>query len=281
MKALIILILWTFWNSAFSQTEPLESARDEPLQVDAKQIDIHDIAFGFSNEAGNQTLILNDENSDSIVPSKFSLAFSYGGRPFDIHFIQEKKAGIKDNNRATYHNFENSGGYLYKTRYGTVNKDHAVVLTSRDFFRNRMFLKLKTVDKGLSNTNKLKVESDKGRKIKRYKGLVQLDENRSIYLFEFERKKNSVLAALVLITPDKIVYEDFPAEYNSISTWSVDDGGEFGMEYIHVLAAFEKQGVLEIVTEWGGAEGYSIEYMKEEGTSFKTLKTGYRYAAPL
>ena len=111
--------------------------------------------------------------------------------------------------------------------------------------------------------------------------MTEIDNGRSVYLFEFEMKGDSALASLAYVTPDKIVYDDFPAIYDETSTWRVDDGGEFGIDYYELLAVFEKNGKIELITDWPGAEGVATSYLRENGAKFKELKVISRYTAPL
>jgi len=69
----------------------------------------------------------------------------------------------------------------------------------------------------------------------------------NIYLMEFSRKKDSALASLVLVYNENYTYYDFPALYNEQSTWRVDDGGEFWLDGIEVLAVFKQGEIVELV----------------------------------
>ncbi|TAL62033.1 MAG: hypothetical protein EPN85_03465 [Bacteroidetes bacterium] len=245
-----------------------------------KKNGINDIEFGFSDSAGKQILTLSGVVLDD--PSKFVSTISNNSKLLKLKFIKRKNNTNNYNpgDGDTYRNFKNHGGYLYETISEIADKDHSLLLLSKDFFSNRKFLKLTAIDqKELPSPLKIKIESDKNRKIENAHGLVQIDEKRNVYLIKFYTKNDSALASLAFITPDKIIYKDFSAKYNTISTWRVDDGGEFPEGY-EVLAAFETQEGIELITDWTGAEGYAIEYMKEDGKKFKTLKNGYRYWVP-
>jgi len=83
------------------------------------------------------------------------------------------------------------------------------------------------------------------------------------------------------VSENKVIYQDYPALHNEISTWRVDDGGEFGLDDIHILAAFDYAGKIEIVTDWAGAEGFSIDFLQEDGKACRFLKNDGRYCAPI
>ena len=233
----------------------------------------------FSDKTGKQILMVGNDTLPD--PQRFTIAIADKGKDFSMKYILNKKASKNDNGRQTAYNFNNCGGFLFEMKTGKVNSDESVIIISENFLRNRKQLKMEDAIKDeLPETVRHKIESEKARKIKRYQAISQVDKTKRIYLFEFEVKNDSALAALAFVTPGKIVYKDFPAAFDSMSTWRVDDGGEFGIEAYKVLAVFERQGLIELVTNWDGEEGFSIEYMVEDGNEFKTIKEGYRYAAP-
>jgi hypothetical protein len=262
------------------KTDTVKTADQHPVQAQSNDNGADDLAFGFSNNTGQNILLLG---SDSIsTPSKFTFVISNKGLIAPVTFIKIKQATTDDNGRQNYQNFENSGGFLFGTKLGMVDSTTTAILLSSKFVSNRTYIKLNGVKKQeLPDILKQKIEATKGRKIKKYKELATINEKRAIYLIEFEAKGDSVLASLIFTAPGKIIYKDYPAKYDSTSTWSVDDGGEFGMDYYFPLAVFEQAGKTEIITEWIGAEGASVEFMAGSGNNFKTIKKGYRYIAPL
>ncbi|MBA3683394.1 MAG: hypothetical protein H0W73_19845 [Bacteroidetes bacterium] len=242
------------------------------------QKDISGIEFGYCNEEGKQILLLRDSLID---PQKLVKVISDSGKIADILFVKKRAATKEDNNRKTYFNFTNAGGYLYEVKNTSVDKELSLVLVSDEFLSHHKIVNPNGCEKmDLVSSIKTKIEKDKNRKIKKTKCLKQIDFNRSIYLFEFVIKKDSALVTLAYIDNDKIIYHDYPALYNEISTWRVDDGGEFGLDYLNVLAIFENKNNIELVLDWAGAEGYSIDYLVEENSKFVSKKGGYRYCAP-
>ncbi|MDN5287075.1 MAG: hypothetical protein JWR38_3349 [Mucilaginibacter sp.] len=239
-----------------------------------------DIAFGFSNNTGQNILLLG---SDSIsTAAKFTFVISNKGLLRPVTFVRKKQPVGDDNGRQNYQNFENSGGFLFSIKSGMVDSTATAILLSSKFISDRTYIKLNGVkNQELPDLLKQKIEATKGRKIKKHKELAIMSGNRAIYLIEFEAKGDSVLASLVFAAPGKVIYKDYPAKYDSTSTWSVDDGGEFDMDYYFPLAVFEQAGKIEIITEWISAEGASVEFMAENNNEFKTIKQGYRYLAPL
>jgi hypothetical protein len=239
------------------------------------------IEFGFSNELGNQILMVGVNNSLS-DPLKFTTTISIEGNLTAIDFVEKKESTDQDNRRQNYYNFKNSGGYLYNLKAEQIDKYKAALLFKEKFLTDRKYLDLRIIEnEELTNSIKKLIETDKSRKIKNGKIIALINEKIKVVIADFEIKNDSALACLALIYPEKIVYKDLPAVYNEISTWRVDDGGRFVIENYHILAAFEEKDGIEIVTEWIGAEGYLIEYLKEINLNLETLKRGHLYTAPI
>ncbi len=221
-------------------------------------------------------------NNSLSEPLKFTTTISIDGNLTAIDFVEKKESTNQDNGRQNYFNFQNSGGYLYNLRSEQIDKYKAALLFKENFHADRKYLDLRIIEnEELTNSIKKLIEVDKNRKIKNGKIIALINEKIKVVIADFEIKNDSALACLALIYPEKIAYKDFPAVYNEISTWRVDDGGRFAIESYHILAAFEGKDGIEIVTEWIGAEGVNIEYIKEINLNLESLKHGYLYTSPL
>ncbi|HVI44345.1 MAG TPA: hypothetical protein VM802_05730 [Chitinophaga sp.] len=252
-----------------------------PTQVPAASGDTGTLAFGFSNEKGNMIAVsMEDTLKDATI---FTYTISAKGELIPgIKFLKRKQEGKDENGRQMAHNFNNADGYIFASTGGNIDADETAVLLSKDFMTKRKFLPLKGIaGDSVPVTIKAMVEKDKQRSIKRYKLLSRVDGKSNIALFEFEGKEGSMLAALAFISDGKAIYYDYPAQYDDMSTWSVDDGGEFGLDYYKILAAFDNNGHIELVTDWYDTEGANAYFLREEDGKFKVVKQGYRYMAPL
>ncbi len=241
-------------------------------------LDMAGIEFGFCDTDGKKILLVADSLPNA---SEFSNAFSADNKLARVRFIEKKNSTEEDNGRENEFNFKNSRGYLFEVNGSAVTSAHSVICMTPGFVSSRKIIPVRPpAMKELSAANKARIEKEKNRKIKEYRCLTVLGKDSAIYLFEFENVGLSALATLAYITPDKIVCQDFAAEYNETSTWRVDDGGSFGVEYFEVLAVFVKNGKLEIVTDWPGAEGTNTEFLRENVNELKPLKGESRYTAP-
>jgi hypothetical protein len=293
MKILSPLLLATFLTSCSGTPDETKSGKNDSVAdsttltennallsiTNQDSLDSTSIEFGFCDLDGRKALLLADSLADpgqfsAVVDSDHNIAWSM--------YLKKQKEDNEDNGRQNEYNFSHCKGYLYTIKNKTAAVGSSVVFMTAGFVSQRkIFVMNPPAKKELPVRIQSRIEKEKGRKIKDYRCLTIPGKDSSIYIFEFENKSDSALASLAFITPGKIVYQDFPAAYNDVSTWRVDDGGNFGVEYFNLLAVFSKDGKLEIVTDWPGAEGFVTEYLKEKDGVFKSVKGQSRYTAPI
>jgi hypothetical protein len=251
----------------------------DTTSAETDTFNLEEIEFGYTSSEGNEILTIKTEGLKD--PAKFSMAIAENGSQFAIQFVAQKEATASNNGRQNEYNFKDIGGFLYKVKAGKVSAEQSLMLVSADFLAKHKPLKFNpSASNSLSKAIRTKIEGEKGRKIKKSNLLRKLEGGQEIWLFVFQQKADSALASLAVVSEGKVIYQDFPALYNEISTWRVDDGGEFGLDDIHILAAFDYEGKIEIVTDWAGAEGFSIHFLQEDGKVFRSLKNDGRYCAP-
>jgi hypothetical protein len=242
---------------------------------------LNGLQFGFADASGTHILMLTpgDEN---INPADYKQTISADGKVIPVRFLKEKQATSTDNHRQTANNFENSGGYLYEVINGTVSNANSVLLLTEEFINNYKAISFTRPE------NRLSIESNSGKKIETERKwkinssilLAQIDKSHEIYMLVFKPQGDSILADLIFTGLAENVYFDYPAHKSENSVWRVDDGGEFGEEYFSILVVFKSSDNYVIVTDWAGAEGFSIQLLGIEGDHFIELKNSYRYTAP-
>ncbi|WP_270089568.1 hypothetical protein [Sphingobacterium sp. SYP-B4668] len=239
------------------------------------------ITFGFINAAGSQLLTLEQDSLDS--PQDYTYLIHADGGEQDISYLHLQQANEQDNGRQTAENFKNSRGYLYQIALPTVPTEAvAVTLVNRAFLNNHKTLSIQPPHSSDNIPDYIQqLSEEKDRKIKKHKNLAQLANQGTITLVEFEVKDSTALAVLIYRSPEKIITKEFPAKYDEISTWRVDDGGEFDMDYFQILNVFSNGENIELVTADFGAEGYVLQYLKEKDGKFVLDKEAYGYSAPL
>lgn len=238
------------------------------------------LEFAFTDATGKQALLLD---ADSVTEAAaLTAAIANDGSRVTSSFVRIQKADAQDDGRQNSHNFAHTGGGLFRLSGGAADNDASVILMNAAFTAAHQPLALqKPGSHQLEAATAAALTTAKGRNIKTLYPLVNAGGKANVYLVEFEPKGDSVLVSLAAVAGGQVVCRDYPAKFDSTSTWGVDDGGEFGMSHFNVLAAFENKGNIELVTEWAGAEGANIEYLVPNGAWFRSVKTAYRYTAPL
>ena len=232
------------------------------------------ITFGFSSEKLNKVLAF-EENTN---PALFTQAIDDKGNVTPIKFIKTQK-GNEGGVNQTSQNFDNCAGQVFEISENKKFKSElSTIILNDEFVKNNVLVAVKKLEKPQKIDEKIKqqIATERKRSIKSAWKIADID-NQSAYIVEFTPKKDSVLASLI-VGDNQFIYRDYPAIYDAGSTWRVDDGGEFPNDAIAILAAFRnKKGNLELVTEWAGAEGANIEFIKANKNIFEIIKEASRY----
>jgi hypothetical protein len=129
---------------------------------------------------------------------------------------------------------------------------------------------------------KEEIEKIKGRKVKSSWEIGVVGLEKTIYLILFERENDDMLASIVMKTPRKFVFKDYPAKYNESSTWRVDDGGSIYPDLFSILFASQTESGIVLGIKWAGAEGEVTTIFVENGDKFEDLNIGTsRYTSPI
>lgn len=284
-------LLFTFLSMLFLSgclnNQPENTAEEMPKEIPATSVPadtlpkrMSNIEFGIGSENGEHLLMLEADSAIE-APERFTKALVRGGQLVDIRFLQENAGTGENSGRQVENNFDHMEGYLFKTEKAIPNEDQTVVFLTPSFFKDKKQILWEPLQDGsLKASERKRLESDKGRSIKNSKGLIQTEKGGRVFLVEFERQEQQAFAVLAFIYKDRIVYKDFPAEYDPQGTWRVDDEGEFGMEYFNILGIFESPAGLEVVTEWLSTEGYYIQFLTEKEGALLEADDFYRYSSP-
>ncbi len=251
---------------------------EEEVDIDTTVYEV--LTFGYANETGDTLLQMNKE--DGPQPEEFKYAINKEGTISKIAYIGKQESGQFDTHRDNHYNFNNAEGQLYEMKEGLADEWNTTLFLTEEFRSNRTILKAeKESSKSLSNSQISQIEERKQRTIKKSELSKSYGEKGSLYFLEFEKEKDSCLVSIVWVREQRFTYLDFPAKYDEMSTWRVDDGGEFYFEYYHIIAVFESENGIEIMTDWVGAEGSSINYLLARGDKFESVGGAYRYQAPM
>lgn len=270
LSAICIIISCQTKDETTENKDTIRAAKNDTIPVLEEAL-----TFGFSNEKGNQVLAF-EENTN---PALFTQTIDNQGNTTPITFLKTQKGNDGGVNQ-TYFNFDNCTGQLFAIKGSqNVNKEFTSVLFNETFTKNHQFISVKKSEKPQKIDGKIKLtfENERNRKVKNIWKIASIGDSLSAYIVIFAPKKDSVLASLVLGN-NTFIYKDYPALYDAGSTWRVDDGGEFPAESITILAAFiNRDKSIEMITDWAGAEGTNIEFMKAKNNRFETIKEASRY----
>ncbi|CAM3644358.1 MULTISPECIES: hypothetical protein [Paenibacillus] len=91
-----------------------------------------------------------------------------------------------------------------------------------------------------------------------------------------------MLASLALKHAGVWLYYDYPAKYDSDSTWRVNDQGEIRPEMFSFLFAAESANGLVVGVQWMGAEGENVSLLSVSDDAITDLGLEYgRYMSPI
>ena len=241
------------------------------------------IEFGFSNEEGTALKLVNDPTAKD--PQKFVHTINnIDGSVTSISYEGKDTGTVNDTHRQTPYNFKDSPGHRYSVN-GAVDPWKGAVLMTAGFVRDCEWgnvindMKPVLTDEKIEQIESIKTDWE----FDSYEPIAIYDNLYDAYFVNFKPRGDSVMVSLLFTSPyGGMTFLDFPANYNEISTWRVDDGGVFDYDSFTILACLIRNGTLEIITSWAGAEGCSMNYYYSDGTGhFVPLKRGYLYQAPL
>jgi hypothetical protein len=235
--------------------------------------------FGLSNDKGNQAIIY-DNNANP--PHKLYAISSSGGKCL-LNFVEKRARKPGDTGRQTAKNFDNLGGVVFQASNECLTGDRTIVLIDPDLLDKHKPVPVKPTESSpLDTPDIFRVEALRKLTVKSSWNLASLDSDAMIALVQFFPEGNSTIASLVLVTKERIVFEDYAGNAKNInSVWRADDGGIFNPGDFQILAAFRSPHGLELIRAWAGPEGENSALLREDGGKFLKILDQYRYWAGL
>lgn len=260
------------------------AANDKPKATINDYVDadkLHNI-FGFTNETGNLIITIDPVDVNKDIKS-INKAIGENGNVLSIKYLKNQSGNSNDNGRQLAFNFDNLEGHIFEVIQGKANADETYYLVNDNEFNLRSILKSTEGDETeIDSEAKKEIEKTKSRKIQNSWEIGRIDLNTKIYLVMFERQNDDMLMSIVMETPTKLIYKDYPAKYDEASTWRVDDGGEVVPWMFSMLFAAKAEDGIIIGLKWIAPEGESTYFLKENGDKLEELdiSTG-RYMVPI
>ncbi len=245
--------------------------------------------FGFADEQGTKLMALTDEMESGAAEKSdlkgYKLAIGEGGgQVLSIRYANHQDRSEQDNGRQSMYNFDNMAGDIYAIEEGKATPNESYILVSPEQFDIDALIPLKpAADRALPDDIAKKIAEEKERAIEQGWLLAHAQDGQRIYVVQFERQGENMLASLVWQEGERLVFMDYPATYNDNSAWRVDDGGEISPEMFRFLfAARSADDGIVLGVQWMGAEGENLNILSSSGERFeKTEISGGRYLSPI
>lgn len=234
--------------------------------------------FGFLNQQRDSLIALPmDQAMES--PEKYNYVI-VEDQVSPLEFVQNKTDNKGSNGRQTAQNFANSEGSLFKISTAIKSGEFGM-LVNKAFIDQYKIEKFTQVQRETSPKIREQLEKKYNRKINKSTTVATLSDESEFNLTVFENQQDSALAVFSYAKNEQLINLDFPALYDDISTWRVDDGGQFDNEAFQILTVLRsKQGIGFISIFWG-AEGYELNFYQPKTNVFTSAAQAYGYSSPL
>lgn len=272
----LLLLVYTFPisnnNLSLNKLADVNTHEHEKKSQDNDSVDI---SFGFADSSGG--FLLADKINPLLKNSYYAVVSS--GKIFKLDFLEEREEQIESTGRQTANNFNNSGGFLFKSLYIKLDPDKTYLIADSNYLSRHSRLSIEPVSyTPLASGNIEQIEKVKGKPVKSSWQIGKTDDGITLALVLFQPEKDTALACLVLIKNHLSVFEDYPGNLkDEYSVWREDDGGEFNPQSINVIALFRSPDGYEIARSWAGEEGENSVFLIQDGNEFKPVIEYYRY----
>lgn len=234
--------------------------------------------FGFLNQQKDSIIALPmDQSMEN--PEKYNYII-IENQISPIAFVQNKPDNKESNGRQTAQNFANSEGSLFTIKNEIKSGDFGM-LVNKAFTERYTIEPFTKVQKETDLEISKKLENLYNRKIIKSTTVATLGDKAQFNLTVFENVQDSALAVFSYVKDDQLINLDFPATYDDISTWRVDDGGEFDIDAFQILSVLRSEEGIHVVSIFWGAEGYELNFYQPKKGKFTSAAQAYGYSSPL
>ena len=300
-SCLLSLALWGCGGAKQNANEkPSQASQAVEQEVAAKTLEP---VYVLSDQFGEKFLLQTDfegnvapATPDDLNRYKYIV---YNDRYYPVQLNGAQLENEAENNyRDTYYNFDNLPGWLYQMQGGRLSEHPlneydaiwgAALLVDENYKNTSKSLELKNRKDGsinivaVSDEVQNKLKETYGRNIRAACASAVFGDNSEYQLVnvQFENKGTEALGVTALVENGEIkAVKEFPATYDEMSTWRVDDEGEFGGLWADLVVL--ENGVLTLYTADNGAEGsnYQSYVVKGDALCEGNVSTSL-YQAPM
>ncbi len=155
------------------------------------------------------------------------------------------------------------------------------MLVNKAFIDQYKIEKFTQVQRETSTNIREQLEKKYNRKINKSTTIAILSDESEFNLTVFENQQDSALAVFSYAKDEELINLDFPALYDDISTWRVDDGGQFDNDAFHILTVLRSAQGISFISIFWGAEGYELNFYQPKKNVFTSAAQAYGYSSPL
>jgi hypothetical protein len=260
-----------------------ESSPDEASLLDVEQLTN---TFAFADKDGKRLISIGGQEGES--PSsedmkEMNTAVGEYGQVLTIRYVAHQTRTDKDNGRQAANNFDNLEGSVYEVVSGKAVADASYYIIQDASFDLKSIIPMApqkplTPPLGISKA----IAESHGREIASSWLIASTQIGQQIYLVQFERQEDQMLASLAVLEQGKWTFMDYPATYNENSTWRVDDQGVISPDMFSFLFAAKSAEGLVLGVKWMGAEGENLTLLQSKGDRFgETDIKAARYLSPI
>ncbi len=268
-------------NTATAVQDTIPQKAPESIATDT--LSHQDIGFGVFDDSRKQLILVDDEERPSNVKALKYVWANEKAYPFE--FVKMQKESEDYNGRQTPDNFNNLPGAVFQLHEKLSPGEAYAFLASDSFYKTR---KAVAVKHNLADANKSSVVTEVKKSyqspITTIKLIATTAEKDSVFLAQLAPVADTLTVLLIAKSnaSPALFIQEFKAEYNEMSTWRVDDGGQFPIEDFSILNVFRYNNKIELVTSFPGAEGGSFSFITaDKQNRYHTLKEAYAYWSPL
>ncbi|APU96076.1 hypothetical protein BV902_06770 [Sphingobacterium sp. B29] len=234
--------------------------------------------FGFLNQQKDSLIALPMDQAME-GPEKYNYVI-VENQVSPLEFVQNKMDNKESNGRQTAQNFANSEGSLFKIS-DAIKSGEFGMLVNKAFLDQYKIEQFTKVQKETSSAIKEQLEKKYNRKINKSTTVAILSDQSEFNLTVFENQQDSALAVFSYAKDEQLINLDFPALYDDISTWRVDDGGQFDNEAFQILTVLRSEQGISFISIFWGAEGYELNFYQPKKNLFNSMAQAYGYSSPL
>jgi hypothetical protein len=236
--------------------------------------------FGFPNVAGTEIIVLHD------IPHGTELRTAIcGGRSLSVRFVRHQAVTGARPDRESPRQFDRLEGTVFQFLAPGARPEDTCFVAADGLLEDAELLRVDqfSTPAECTRTERRRFAALRERPIKACWSIAAVRPQGLIGVVEYARVGRDALASLIVMSKEREISIDFPAEYRGEGedTWRAGDVGEFSPDGFRVPFIIRRSGTYFVAVDWGAEEGNSLSlYASERQTPARQLIHDYWYRAP-